>query len=183
MKITFISVILALIGLVPVASTLVYAQELFEEYNSDLLEVSFQYPQGWENVITEEKLTTGTEGNRISFDLPFTKEGVFVILEEETELDKLSQLEMEELKGLVNLGFSEISEYDIIEVVPTTLDNHNATKLRYDNKYDVQSNSILQIISLIDGKEYHITYRTDSDSFNKYLPTVEKMIQSIKIKE
>ena len=60
MKITFISVILALIGLVPVVSTLVYAQELFEEYNSDLLEVSFQYPQGWENVITEEKLTTGT---------------------------------------------------------------------------------------------------------------------------
>lgn len=184
MKITFILVILALIGLVHVTSTLVYGQQPLEEYNSDLLDLTFQYPQGWENVITEEKLTTtGTEGNRISFDLPFTKEGVFVILEEETDLDKLSQLEMEELKGLVNLGFSEISEYDIIEIVPTTLDNHNATKLRYDNKYDVQSNSILQIIALIDGKEYHITYRTDSDSFNKYLPTIEQMIQSIKIKE
>lgn len=183
MKITSILLLLAFTALVHVTYTHGYAQQPFEEYNSDLLGVSFQYPQGWENVITEEKLTTDSEGNRISFDLPFTKEGVFVILEKETDLDKLSDLEMEELKGLVNLGFSDISDYDIIEIVPTTLDNHNATKLRYDNKYNVQSNSILQIVSLIDGKEYLITYRTDSNSFNKYLPTIEQMIQSIKIKE
>ena len=90
MKITSILLLLAFTALVHVTYTHVYAQQPFEEYNSDLLGVSFQYPQGWENVITEEKLTTDSEGNRISFDLPFTKEGVFVILEKETDLDKLS---------------------------------------------------------------------------------------------
>ena len=87
------------------------------------------------------------------------------------------------MRQTIDIASSGVGEYDIIEVVPTTLDNHNATKLRFDNQYSVGKNSILQIVSLVDGKEYLITYRTDSDSFSKYLPTIENMIKSIKITE
>jgi hypothetical protein len=182
----FFSLILVLGGgIFSLNNNNIYSQEPqnFEEYNSDLLDVTLQYPLEWKNVITEEELTLGEEGNRISFDLPFTKEGVFVILEKETEFDKLNEVELENLRQTIDIASSGVGEYDIIEVVPTTLDNHNATKLRFDNQYSVEKNSILQIVSLVDGKEYLITYRTDSGSFNKYLPTIENMIKSIKITE
>ena len=62
-------------------------------------------------------------------NVPFTKEGVFVILEKETEFDKLNEVELENLRQTIDIASSGVGEYDIIEVVPTTLDNHNATKL------------------------------------------------------
>jgi hypothetical protein len=52
----------------------------------------------------------GEKGNKISFDLPFTKEGVFVILEKETEFDKLSQIELENLKQTIDLASSGASD-------------------------------------------------------------------------
>ncbi len=128
----FFSLILVLGGgIFSLNNNNIYSQEPqnFEEYNSDLLDVTLQYPLEWKNVITEEELTLGEEGNRISFDLPFTKEGVFVILEKETEFDKLNEVELENLRQTIDIASSRVGEYDIIEVVPPTLDNHNATKL------------------------------------------------------
>ena len=40
---------------------------------------------------------------------------------------------------------------------------------------------VIQIVSLINGKNYSIVYKISEEMFDKYLPTIEKIIDSIQV--
>jgi hypothetical protein len=128
-----------------------------------------------EGVVTEGIHTP--KDNRISFEIPNTKGG-FTVLIEDTEKKNLEELLQEEIQSYQESeslwGYKE----EILEITDVTLSNEPAKKIIvYQEEYD---NKISQIVSLHDNKRYSILYRMDSASFDNYIPTIEKMIQSLK---
>jgi hypothetical protein len=156
----------------------VSGQSEFKEYKSIFIE--FQYPVEWESVMTEGLEAEGIhtpKDNRISFEIPNTK-GAFTILIKDMDKKNLEELLQEEIQSYEESeslwGYKE----EILEITDVTLSNEPAKKIIvYQEEYDKK---ISQIVSLHDNKRYSILYRMDPASFDNYIPTIEKMIQSIK---
>lgn len=164
----------------------VYGQSEFKEYKGKFVE--FQYPVEWESLMKEGLETKGvfTEGlhipkdNRISFEIPYTQ-GAITILIDDTDKKNLEEILQEEIKsysGLEDLGIKQ----QILEITDTTVSNEPAKKLivnseEFDTNLD---NKILSIITLHNNKKYSITYLMEKYSYENYIPTIEKIIQSVK---
>lgn len=114
---------------------------------------------------------------RISFDIPNT-EGGFTVFIKDAENKNIDQILNEEIHG--NEEHESLFGYkkDILEVTDIDLSNQTAKKIIvYTEKFD---DKLLQLFSTYDNKRYSIAYLMSTDLFDDYLPTIEKMIQSIK---
>lgn len=181
---SIISFVLIIIFLTTIVS--VYGQSEFKEYKGSLVE--FQYPVEWESAMAEGLEIKGIviedthipKDNRISFEIPNTK-GAFTILIEDSDkknLEELLQEVIQSYSGMEDLGIKQ----QILEITDTTLSNEPAKKLivnsqEFDTNLD---NKQLRIITLHDNKEYSISYLMEKSSYDNYIPTIEKMIQSFK---
>ena len=136
-----------------------------------------------EGLETKGVFTEGShipKDNRISFDIPNTKGGFTVLIEDSDKknLEELLQEEIQSYSSMEDLGIKQ----QILEITDTTLSNEPAKKLivnseEFDTNLD---NKLLRIITLHDNKEYSITYRMEKSSYDNYIPTIEKIIQSVK---
>jgi hypothetical protein len=163
----------------------VYGQSEFKEYKGSLVE--FQYPIEWESALKEGLNEYGSyvdKDKRVSFEIPNTN-GAFTILIEDTDRKNLEELLQEEIESHSNGDMEEIlgTKEHILEITDTTLSNEPAKKVivnveELDNS--LEDSKILTILNLHDNKRYSIVYRMDPASFDHYLPTIEKIIQSFK---
>ena len=151
-------------------------QEEFKEYESDLLGIKLSFPAEWEDVMTEETLDTfndGDESYRISFDVPFTKDGTVTILVKESEVDSLSKLKTKQISSATMFG-----DVDIIDIGSTAFADNDGAEILYTRDNE---NKIMQVVSLIDDQSYSFVYRTNIDKFDEYLPIAEQILNSIQL--
>lgn len=169
----------------------IYAQTEFKDYKGKFVE--FQYPVEWQAVMKEGldiEPKSGIPGShvdkdkRISFDIAKAEgiknaEAHFTIFVKDIDNKNLDQLVQEEITSYEESedlwGWKE----EILEVTDLNVSNEPAKKLVvYKERFD---SKLLQVIVIHDNKRYSIVYlMKPADLFDDYIPTIEKMIESIK---
>jgi len=181
---SIISFVLIIMFLTTIGS--VYGQSVFKDYKGNLVE--FQYPIEWESAMTEGLDIKGIvledthipKDNRIAFDIPNTK-GAFTVLIKDSDKKNLEELLQEVIQSYSGTEDLLGIKQQILEITDTTLSNEPAKKLIVNSEEsDNKQFRIINIITLHDNKEYSITYLMEAPSYDNYIPTIEKIIQSFK---
>ncbi|MGD1838331.1 MAG: hypothetical protein ACPKPY_09795 [Nitrososphaeraceae archaeon] len=173
-----IYIVLSVVLVTSLIST-TFAEKEFTEYESDLLGIQLSFPQDWEKIMNEETLDWSDEkSDRISFNFD---ENTFVVLVKDSDKETLQEIIQDSVDSSHRMSSYSESEMNLIDLTDTTLSGERAKKTIFEQTIFGKSSKVLQVKSLVDGKEYTITYRSNIDKFDEHLSNVEKIIDSIKI--
>jgi hypothetical protein len=180
----YIIIIISLFTSISITS--VYSQEL-KEYQSELIGIKLEYPEEWEENMQEHKSEYSDDNHRsISFGL-VEGEGALTVYVHNTKQDikNLNQLMLNNLNLLTSTGSFAIKFFELNQ--NSTFAGLPAVKIVNDQNFmlgnDPNLTTLMQTVALSkDGSNtYGVTYRIDKPYFEEYLPTVEKIIESIEI--
>jgi len=155
-----------------------FAQEQFLTYEDIATGISIQFPSNWEKSVnldnfvtfrappeTDTRVYPAALGLKIQ-DLP----------SQNVSLQEVTKVQMSDLKaGSQNLKVSESTS--------TTLAGKPAHKVVFSATDNNQvEREAMQLWTVIDDKAILITYKAQPDKYSNYLPTIEKMIDSLRVK-
>ena len=155
-----------------------FAQEQFLTYEDIATGISIQFPSNWEKSVnldnfvtfrappeTDTRVYPAALGLKIQ-DLP----------SQNVSLQEVTKVQMSDLKaGNQNLKVSESTS--------TTLAGKPAYKVVFSATDNNQvERKAIQLWTVIDDKAILITYKAQPDKYSNYLPTIEKMIDSLRVK-
>jgi len=183
---TFWQFILPLVFLLPVMgfsqiSDLPYANaqvdEEFLTYENKENGIVIQYPSNWE-------VTTEIRGVIVAFFSPLENEDD----QFSENLIVVSQVLLDNVTLDISVNntisyFKQLSGFNLIDSQPTTLAQNSAWKIVYQLSSSERDVKTVKVFTIKDHVGYSVTYGAESEKFEKYLPTVEKMIQSFMITE
>jgi hypothetical protein len=148
-------------------------------YTDSEIGVSLEHPADW-------KVVNRTNG----FQLIKEKGVVFIEVSRNNTESSATQLE-QYVKDEIKMKSSSRKQFDLLNKTQTTISGnlpaYNAlytfisTKGLYDLKAKGETYKILRIWTLSQGNAYSIGYVSLEDKYDLYLPTAEKIINSIKI--
>lgn len=150
------------------------------DYSSFDNKISIQTPSGWQ---LKENSNPNTQATFFS-----PKEGKDDKFIENVNLH-VSDLSAKPNATLENIvaawNQSSKSDYpesfEVVSEEKTTLAGVNAIKIIAKAKDDISSLKSMTIFVLKDGKSYILNYSAEENSFDKYLPDVEKLLTSVKL--
>ncbi|MGD1836990.1 MAG: hypothetical protein ACPKPY_02895 [Nitrososphaeraceae archaeon] len=188
MKFKTISILCIVVSVMTSLIPEILAQE-FKEYESKFLGIKLQFPVEWENTMSEEEIidfvSDDVTGKKISFGISDTENGLPLLIENvltisvrETDATNLLELQTETLEPFQTLG--KFMNYDLLETINITLNKYEAAKFIHTQEIN-EKEKVMQIVSLINSKNYSIVYKIHEELFDKYLETIEKIINSIQI--
>ena len=155
-----------------------FAQEQFLTYEDIATGISIQFPSNWEKSVnldnfvtfrappeTDTRVYPAALGLKIQ-DLP----------SQNISLQEVTKVQMSDLKaGSQNLKVSESTS--------TTLAGKPAHKVVFSATDNSQvERKAMQLWTVIDDKAILITYKAQPDKYSNYLQTIEKMIDSLRVK-
>jgi eukaryotic-like serine/threonine-protein kinase len=152
------------------------ALSLYENYS---LGFRVDYPQNWSKQNRDDFLATGAvffsplENNADQF-----KEQVSVLVEnlsKDLPLSEYTKLSLSEIK--------QLSDPNIGEAQVVTMGANEGRQIIYQGEENGSPVQRMQTWSVNGNRAYVITYTALPESFNDYLPTVEKMIESFETTE
>ena len=157
-----------------------YGQTLDKTYTNQKCGIFLQYPSDWK--INEDLLEYKT-GDVIHFivELQPDKEVLFNNVVG-IELDYTRDNSFEGLKDFEEWSKSEDEKAHSVKVEkiePTQIAGYPAEKIIYHNVG--LEDKIMDVLTFAFDREYKITYESDPENFDKYLTTVEKMLQTFTI--
>jgi hypothetical protein len=90
------------------------------------------------------------------------------------------------LDDVINSYMSEDSGFENFEIVErgmakTTISGEKGYRLVFTAEVDGQDRKFLETGLIYNDKPYYITYDAEKDLYDKYLPTVERMIKTFKV--
>ena len=168
------------LGIGGVASWLLFNQRISEpEVELSLYEniergFRVNYPTAWSKQNRDDFFATGVVFfSPLEEDTDKFKERVSVLVEnlsEDTSLDKYTEQSLLEIEKL--------SDPNVGEPQTISLGENEGKQVVYDSEENGKPVQRMQAWSVEDNNAYVITYTAESDTYDKYLPTVEKMIES-----
>ena len=147
----------------------------FTNYTSPQFGFSLLYPSGWVN----EEIPPGANLTFLmSFNPPPSEFGEFV-----TTLEKFTDQETSLLKSPpVVTATEDSSARTILESEPITIaGNIPAHKVVYTEKISGALSKIMEIYIVSGKMGYIFTYLANTDSHDKYLPLVQRMVDSLNV--
>ncbi len=161
-----------------IAQTTTTKEYDFLTYENYTYAIRIQYPSDWER-------------------LEFSQRNIVVIfrLPQENSSDtKLENL----LIQVGNLPFQNISlealnnasvdnlrnslvDFELIESNATTIAYNPAYKIVYSDRVEQDERKTMQVLSIKEDKVYLLTYSAEASRYDRYLPTIQKMIDSFRI--
>jgi len=185
---TFWQFILPLVFLLPV---MVFAQipeyfpsanaqvdEEFLTYENPIKQVSIQYPSDWEprpaGFGTVIGFFSPLEGDSDQFSENLNI-GVQPLLRPMT-LDEI-------IDDTVSTLEKQTTDFKLITVEQTILANQTARKMVYQLTSEELHLMGEIFVTIKDHKQYYLTFGAESENFARYLPIVEKMVESFQIQE
>jgi hypothetical protein len=151
-------------------------------YENPTYRIRIQYPSDWEklefserNVVVifrsppENSSDTKLENLLIQVgNLPF----------ENIPLDVIASASINALK-------QSLIDCELVELNATTLSGNNgnnpAHKVVYTNREGEEKHKTMQVLSIKEDKSYLLTYSAEASRYDRYLPTIQKMIDSFQI--
>jgi len=151
--------------------------EEFLTFESKENGVVIQYPNDWE-------VATEIRGVIVAFFSPLENEddqfSESLTVGSQVVLDNVT-LDIS-VNNTINY-FKQFSDFNLIDSQPTTLAQNPAWKIVYQLSSQERDVKTIKVFTIKDHVGYSITFGAESENFAKYLPIVEKMIQSFMITE
>jgi len=150
----------------------------FLTYKNPTSRIRIQYPSDWEK-------------------LEFNQRNVVVIFRSppenssDTKLENLliqvgnlpsQNIPLNEIASAnINALNQSLIDFELIELNATTLSGNNpAHKVVYTNREGKDERKTMQVLSIKEDKVYLITYTAEASRYDRYLPTIQKMIDSFR---
>jgi serine/threonine-protein kinase len=150
----------------------------FLTYKNPTSRIRIQYPSDWEK-------------------LEFNQRNVVVIFRSppenssDTKLENLliqvgnlpsQNITLDEIASAnINALNQSLIDFELIELNATTLSGNNpAHKVVYTNREGKDERKTMQVLSIKEDKVYLITYTAEASRYDRYLPTIQKMIDSFR---
>jgi hypothetical protein len=150
----------------------------FLTYENPSYRIRIQYPSDWEK-------------------LEFSRRNIVVIFRSPAENSSDTKLE-NLLIQVGNLPFQNISlealnnvnidtlrnslvDFELVESTATTIAYNPAYTIVYTDRVGQDEHKTMQVLSIKEDKVYLITYTAEASRYDRYLPTIQKMIDSFRI--
>jgi len=143
----------------------------FLTYDDLITGFGMKYPPDWERSQHIDKSVTFLAPRESNSDTNPAEVRIMVI-GSNTTLTSITQTQLSTLKNLY-------PDIQVLESIETTFLGHPAHMIIFtatDNTHNLRK--AMQIWFKEDTKAYLITYKSDSERFSKYLPTIDKMLNS-----
>jgi eukaryotic-like serine/threonine-protein kinase len=148
----------------------------FLTYDDIVSGFSIKYPPGWERAQNVDKSVTFLVPKENNSDIH--PAGLGIMFKEivsnmtNTTLASITQTQLSTLKNLY-------PDIKILESIETTFLGHPAHKIIFTATDNTQNmRKAMQIWFKEETKKYLMTYKSDNERFSKYLPTIDKMLNS-----
>src|SRR4029079_10091991 len=154
--------------IVPVAS-----DSEFLTYDDLITGFSMKYPSDWDRSQHLDKSVTFVAPKEINSEI--NPAGIAVMVKDigsNTTMRSITQTQLDTLENL----YPDIQRLESIQTTFLGNPAHMIIFTATDNTENLRK--AMQIWFKEDNKAYLITYKSDNDNFSKYLPTVDKMLNS-----
>jgi eukaryotic-like serine/threonine-protein kinase len=159
----------------------------YQQYINDTYGVKIQYPSDWEKDSADDNPNDNVTYPIIRFSSPLENasdrftENIVVATENPSPYKNLDQF----LEGSIQWA-SGLKDFRVIKAnTNSTLSGNPAFKLVHTYTWENEGSEIhgknMWIGTIIDNKTYFILFLTESTNFDRYLPTIQKMIDSLQI--
>jgi eukaryotic-like serine/threonine-protein kinase len=152
----------------------------FLTYSDPILGIKIEYPAGWTQELEGAGLVTFT-ANLESGDLNTYPAAVGIkvqnlVSSKNISLNEITKIQIKDLK-------QSHPDFKLIESTESMLAGNNmAHKIVFTATDDSEhQRKAMQIWTLKGDKVYLITYKAEPEMYSKYLPTIQKMIDSFQI--
>jgi hypothetical protein len=160
-------------------TTTITTSSPFLTYENPTYRIRIQYPSDWEK-------------------LEFSQRNIVVIFRSPRENSSDTKLENlliqvgnlpsqnipldEVVRANINKLKQSLIDFELTELNATTLSGNNpAHKVVYTNREGEDELKTMQVVSIKEDKIYLITYTAEASRYDRYLPIIQKMIDSFRI--
>jgi eukaryotic-like serine/threonine-protein kinase len=150
-----------------------FGQSDFLTYDDLITGFSIKYPQDWDRAQHIDKSVTFHAPKESNSDINPADLGIMVIqVGSNTTLASITQNQLNTLKNL----YPDFQIQDSVETVFLGHPAHMITFTATDNTQNMRK--AMQIWFKEEAKAYLVTYKSDNDRYSKYLPTIDRMLNS-----
>ncbi len=156
--------------------------EKFLSYENKEYDISAKYPAGWERIDEAEDALVAFRSPQENKDDQFQETISLAIIELREEekrltLDEITDAVLDSLKQ----SDKDVKDFKLIDSSKIKVDGKNANKIVYTANIKDIDVKTMQVWILKDYKVYVATYVSEVDKFSKFLPTVNKIVDSLKV--
>ena len=146
----------------------------FLTYDDLITGFSMKYPQDWDRAQHLDKSVTFHAPRESNSDINPADLGIMVIqVESNTTLASITQTQLDTLKKLY-------PDFQIQESVESVFLGHPAHMIIFTATDNTETmRKAMQIWFKEDTKAYLVTYKSDNERFSKYLPTIDRMLNTL----
>jgi hypothetical protein len=155
-----------------------FAQEQFLTYEDIATGISIQFPSNWEKSVNLDNFVTFRAPPETDTRVYPAALGLKIqdLSSQNVSLQEVTKVQMSDLKAASQ-------DLKVSESTSTTLAGLPAHKVVFSATDNNQvERKAMQLWTVIDDKAILITYKAQPDKYSNYLPTVEKMITSLRVK-
>jgi hypothetical protein len=155
-----------------------FAQEQFLTYEDITTGISIQFPSDWEKSVNLDNFVTFRAPPETDTRIYPAALGLKIqdLASQNVSLPEVTKVQISELKA-TNPNLK------LLESTSTTLAGKPAHKVVFSATDNNQvERKAMQLWTVIDDKAILITYKAEPDKYSSYLPTIEKMINSLQVK-
>ena len=142
-------------------------------YDDLITGFSMKYPPDWERAQHIDKSVTFLAPKESNSDTNPASLGILVkVIVSNTTLPSITQTQLDTLGNLY-------PDINLLESIETTFLGHPAHMIVFTATDNTQNmRKAMQIWFKEDTRAYLMTYKSDNERFSKYLPTIDKMLNS-----
>lgn len=146
----------------------------FLTYDDLITGFSMKYPQDWDRAQHLDKSVTFHAPRESNSDINPADLGIMVIqVGSNTTLASITQSQLDTLKNLY-------PDFQIQESVESVFLGHPAHMIIFTATDNTETmRKAMQIWFKEDTKAYLVTYKSDNERFSKYLPTIDRMLNTL----
>jgi hypothetical protein len=155
-----------------------FAQEQFLTYEDIATGISIQFPSNWEKSVNLDNFVTFRAPPETDTRVYPAALGLKIqdLSSQNVSLQEVTKVQMSDLKAASQ-------DLKVSESTSTTLAGLPAHKVVFSATDNNQvERKAMQLWTVIDDKAILITYKAQPDKYSNYLPTIEKMVTSLRVK-
>jgi len=153
--------------------------DIFLTYKNTENNFKIKYPYNWNQLKSDDPATLAFFESPLESNYDTGKEKVVVGLYLKHHVSSLD--------GWLNILTKDLQEIypdlEILESSDTTLSNYPAKKIIFVRSIDGFPDKLMIVMTIADQTPVFITYIAEPEKFSKFLPTVQKMIDSFELLE
>jgi eukaryotic-like serine/threonine-protein kinase len=160
-------------------TTTITTSSPFLTYENPTYRIRIQYPSDWEKLEFSQRnivvIFRSSRENSSDTKLENLLIQVGNLPSQNIPLDEVVRANINKLK-------QSLIDFELIELNATTLSGNNpAHKVVYINREGEDELKTMQVVSIKEDKVYLITYTAEASRYDRYLPTIQKMIHSFRL--